>query len=162
MCGLVIVLTEGRAEHAAAISAVHGQLFVPAWSASDVLSLLSGPGALALVAYGLPTGPLQGFILGQQAADEAEILSIGVAPEFQRRGLGYRLLADWMSLAAREGVVRVFLEVAADNVAAKALYGSLGFEQVGLRRNYYDRVGGDRCDALILAKKPSERGSVDG
>ena len=92
-----------------------------------------------------------GFLLWRRAADEAEIVTLAVRPEARRRGLGGRLLGRTMDRAREQGVTRLFLEVADDNLAALALYGSRGFEPVGKRPDYYARPDGSRADALILA-----------
>jgi ribosomal protein S18 acetylase RimI-like enzyme len=65
--------------------------------------------------------------------DEFEILNLAVAPESRRRGLGRALL---LAALARGG--RWFLEVRESNAAARALYGSLGFREIGERRAYYN------------------------
>ena len=77
---------------------------------------------------------LAGFVIGHIAADEAEILSIGVAPEWQRRGIGRQMVEGLVRAARRAEVKRLFLEVAADNEAAAALYKSLGFKKTGARK----------------------------
>ena len=92
-----------------------------------------------------------GFIIGQLASDEAEILSIGVLPKFQRRGVG-KLLVEGLSRAVKNAEARrLFLEVAADNQAAFELYRSCGFTAVGMRKAYYERPGAEPQDALVLA-----------
>ncbi len=91
-----------------------------------------------------------GFVMGQLAADEAEILSIGVAKDWQRKGIGRRLVDGLARAVARAEVKRVFLEVAADNAAALALYSRLGFTETGRRKGYYERKGKPPVDALRL------------
>ena len=88
--------------------------------------------------------------------DEAELLTIAVAPEKRREGLG-RVLLDGVIAAARErGAVKIFLEVAADNAAARRLYARAGFVLSGHRKGYYRRAGGHRVDALVLQRDLSE------
>ena len=72
-----------------------------------------------------------GFVLARDLGDECEILSLGVVPERRRRGTGSALLAAIGEEAGRRGGHRVVLEVAADNDAARALYSTSGFIQVG-------------------------------
>ena len=90
--------------------------------------------------------PAGGRVLARIAAEEAEILTLAVAPAARRQGLGRALLLAAMEEAARRGAREMFLEVAAANPAARALYAACGFTEVGLRRGYY--AGGG--DALIL------------
>jgi [ribosomal protein S18]-alanine N-acetyltransferase len=97
------------------------------------------------VAAGIPflvaerDGAVGGYGIAHSAADEGEILNLGVAVAERRRGLGRalaeRLLVD---LGAR-GVRSVFLEVRESNAAARGLYESLGFKEVGKRSRYYRR-----------------------
>jgi [ribosomal protein S18]-alanine N-acetyltransferase len=139
-------------DHAAEIAALHQQLFNPPWDVSGVQPLLEAPAAVAFVArVGIP--PMTtGFIIGQIAADVSEIISIGVAPEWQKRGLG-RILFDAFSRAVtRAGAKRVFLDVAADNAPAIALYASLGCSEVGRRTGYYMRHEAPSVDAIVMTR----------
>ncbi len=86
------------------------------------------------------------MILARVAADEAEILTLAVAPPSRRAGLGAALLRAAMRHAGRVGARTMFLEVAVTNGAARALYASFGFREAGLRRGYYI----DGTDALVL------------
>jgi ribosomal-protein-alanine N-acetyltransferase len=90
-----------------------------------------------------------GLVLAQGLAAECEILSLGVIPEQRRAGLGTALLASLVEAARRRRAQTVFLEVAEDNFAARALYTARGFVQIGRRTNYYRRVVG-AVDALVL------------
>jgi [ribosomal protein S18]-alanine N-acetyltransferase len=145
-------------ERSAEIAALHARLFVPPWDEPAVKSLLEHPAATSLVAVandpkGKPDDPkiLCGFIIGQLTADEAEILSVGVAPDWQRTGLGKMLVEGLMRAVKRGEAKRLFLEVAEDNTAAIALYRRLGFIETGRRQRYYVRPGKAAVDALNLA-----------
>lgn len=117
------------------------------WSAADVGLHAQAPGGHLLA----DTDIERGYLALRVAADEAEVLDVGVVPEAQRQGLATALLKAAADLARREGAERLFLEVAADNAPALALYQRAGFEQVGTRPGYYRRLDGTRADALILA-----------
>jgi [ribosomal protein S18]-alanine N-acetyltransferase len=92
-----------------------------------------------------------GFALALDLGGECEILALGVVPGRRRAGTGSALLAAICEEAPRRGGNRVFLEVAADNAGARALYAVGGFVQVGRRRNYYRRPGSP-VDALVLRR----------
>ncbi|MEM8823221.1 MAG: GNAT family N-acetyltransferase [Pseudomonadota bacterium] len=92
-------------------------------------------------------GDPDGFALGRVIANEAELLTLVVAPHLQGQGRGRRLLVDFESEARRRGAVTAFLEVRADNQTAVALYRSAGWALVGTRRGYYGGI-----DALALRK----------
>lgn len=138
-------------EQAADVAALHAQLFDPPWSEESIRTLLDHPASTAFLAViGNPKVPV-GFVLAQLAADEAEILSIGVAKDWQRKGLGVRLMEGLMRAAKRAEAKRLFLDVAADDEGARGLYHRLGFLGTGLRRGYYARPDGTKADALTLA-----------
>lgn len=117
---------------------------------AGVATLLAAPGCRALVAW-RESRPA-GYVILRNAADEAEILSLGVVPAARRRGVGRALLAAALSAAAAAGAVAVFLEVGEDNAAARALYAAAGFVPVGRRMDYYSRDGRSRVAAVIMRK----------
>lgn len=131
------------------LAALHAACFPDPWSAPAMAALLATPGAFGLLS--ITSDRLSGFLLARVAADEAEILSIGVLPARRRLGVARLLLADAAARAAGQGARRLFLEVAADNHAARALYLREGFAQVGRRPGYYRR-GDKATDALVLAR----------
>ena len=94
----------------------------------------------------------RGFLILSFAADEAEIIDLGVVPEARREGLARALLKTGEALAAERGAARLFLEVAVDNAPARALYLGLGYAEIGSRKAYYHRPDGSRVDALIMGK----------
>jgi ribosomal-protein-alanine N-acetyltransferase len=85
----------------------------------------------------------------QIAVGEAHLLNITVSPKRQGEGLGRRLLNDLIDVA-RDKADTLFLEVRPSNKSAVALYLSMGFNEIGLRKNYYPAASG-REDALMMA-----------
>lgn len=138
-------------DRAAEVASLHAQLFNPAWSEDSIRTSLDHPASTAFIAFDGRTRQAVGFVMGQLAADEAEILSIGVAPLWQRHGLGRRMIEGLARAIERAEAKRLFLDVAADNDAAMGLYLGLGFTATGLRRGYYQRADGPPVDALTLA-----------
>ena len=108
--------------------------------------------AKRLVMAGHPEhgGEIHGYAVLRPVLDEAELLSIGVAADQQRKGLGRALLLEMLDLACQKNMLRVFLEVRASNVAALALYRSAGFGEIGIRRGYYQNANGSE-DAITMA-----------
>ena len=90
-------------------------------------------------------------------AGEAHILNLCVSQEYRCRGIGKRLLNSMIEQAAVAGMGEAFLEVRPSNTAAIRLYLTLGFEQVGMRRGYYQALGG-REDAAVLRRRLSAAG----
>ncbi len=138
-------------EDAQAIAVLHAGLFPTAWDGDAVRALIEHPASLALVAV-RPGREIVGFIIAQIAADEAEILTVGVAPDRQRHGVGRQLVEGAARAAARSDARRLFLDVAAGNAPARALYAACGFAEIGRRKSYYTLPGGARDDALQLAR----------
>jgi [ribosomal protein S18]-alanine N-acetyltransferase len=138
-------------ERAEEMAALHALLFDPAWDAASITSSIEHPASASFIAQIREPAVLAGFVIGRIAADEAEIISIAVAPEWQKRGIGRRMAEGLVRAARRAEVKRVFLEVATDNLAAGALYTGLGFKPAGGRKDYYKRPGGKTADAIILA-----------
>ena len=98
-----------------------------------------------------------GFVLCLRAADEGEILSMGVVPGERRRGLGGRLLAAALEAASAAGARALYLEVAEDNRAARDLYQKQGFSPVGRRKGYYRKLPRPGLDGLILVRRIGPR-----
>lgn len=133
--------------HAELLAGMHAVCFAEPWSTRSMIEVLNMPGAEGLVAVdggslrpGLEAPGPAGLVLWGRVLDEAEILTIAVLPPWRRVGLGGRLLSAAMDAAAAAGAATMFLEAAADNVAALALYDRHGFVRVGLRRGYYGGI----------------------
>jgi len=133
------------------------------WSASDIAEVLGIPGSFARLAVAgarqRPTGeppstalPV-GLVLARVVAEDCEILSLGVAPPWRRRGVGQRLLNAVLEEARCLGARAVFLEVAEDNAAARAFYLAESFARIGRRPKYYRRAGAVPAAALVLSRR---------
>lgn len=129
------------------LAGLHALCFPPgeAWSAESMLALITTPGCIV-------SHDETGLVLYRVAADEAEILTIGVLPGMRRQGRGRALLDIAAAGALAAGAGRLFLEVAAANRAAIALYEGAGFTWVGRRRRYYP----DGDDALVMVLNLAE------
>jgi ribosomal-protein-alanine N-acetyltransferase len=91
-----------------------------------------------------------GFAITQTVLDEATLFNIAIDPQHQRRGYGRLLLEHLIAQLESRGIVTLWLEVRASNAGAIALYESLGFNEVSVRRNYYPSANG-REDAIMMA-----------
>ncbi len=144
-----IVMERMRPEHLDAIAALETRCFSDPWSRSAIEPELENPLSLWLCAVDGDT--LAGYVGSQSVLGEADMMNLAVAPEYRRRGIGRALVTELCDRLIREKQVHVLtLEVRDSNEAAIALYMSLGFCQVGLRKNYYLRP---REDARILRKE---------
>ena len=133
----------------AILARLHAMSFAAAWPAEAIAKLLASPGTFALIAA--TSAEPVGFALVRVAADEAEILSLAVAPRHRGLGWGQALLAASLAESAKGGARRLFLEVAIDNSAARRLYAAAHFAEVGHRPGYYQGVDGPIA-ALVLAR----------
>jgi len=95
---------------------------------------------------------LIGYAVLMWIPDEAHLLNISVAQPLQGRGYGRAMLAWLCEEARRRGARAMMLEVRPSNVAARALYASMEFAQIGLRKRYYPAQGDTREDALVLRR----------
>lgn len=129
---------------AAALAELHALAFDKPWDAEAFLSLLSQTNVFSLMI------PDRAFILTRCAGDEAEILTVATDPAHRNQGYASTLLRDAKRRLAAQGVVSVFLEVAAGNQAAQALYQKAQFCEVSRRAAYYKRADGIREDALVF------------
>ncbi len=146
-----VQIREGRVGDSAAFSNLNVQGFERAWGISEFEALLCEKAVCAHIAE---TGFNQpcGFILSRIAADEAEILSVAVAKNARRKGVGRQLLSVHLSALAQSGAKAVFLEVDELNLAAIALYRHFGFATVGTRKAYYKRTDGSSPSALVMKR----------
>ena len=141
---------------ASACAQIHAQSFAYSWTATDFETLLAardvvGEAAMATTWWRKSAG-LAGFALSRRVLDEAEILTIAVAPEFRRKGIGSALLGGHLATLAAQGIKTLFLEVEAGNQAALALYAHFAFQQIGERKAYYRKTDGPLAAALVLRR----------
>lgn len=118
------------------------------WTAVEFDRLLATPGCFGvlLLADGVPCA----LALARVAADEAEILTLGVVPSARRHGHASRLLAALRRCCRRRGALRLFLDVAEDNLPARCLYKSQGMAEVGRRPAYFDRGSQGKAAAVVM------------
>ena len=137
---------------AAQLAQLHGLAFVDgAWPKSAFVDLLVQKTVTAL-------GHQDGFILVQNLPDGVEILTLAVHPEKRRRGVARRLMAHTMT-ALRPA--KIWLDVAADNYPAQALYRGFGFLEYGRRSKYYKRAGNSASDAVLM-RLDMQEGAING
>ena len=119
--------------HVSQVAQLEKLCFSAPWSENSISSELTNPLSCWLVAL-----------------DESDMMNIAVDPQYRRQGIAQALVEELVKCLARKGSRCLTLEVRASNAGAIALYGKLGFVQVGLRKNYYRNP---REDAMILRKE---------
>lgn len=131
------------------LHAIEQQCFPDPWPLHAFAELCDGSRPDCWVAE--VDGQVVGYWIGRRIGDEAELANLAVAPEAQGRGVGRRLLYDFID--AMDGHVNtvIFLEVRASNASALALYRKFGFEELHRRAKYYSRP---EEDAIVMARRP--------
>jgi len=130
-----------------AVAAIERAAFSDPWSPSSFATLLGNPAVEFAVAE--RGGAVLGYTVLWVAADEAELANVAVSAGARGRGIGALLVDGALAAAARRGAATVYLEVRESNAAARRLYASRHFAEVGRRRRYYRNPVED---ALVLAR----------
>ena len=124
-----------------------------AWSREMVREELAGEHRRYIVLTD-DRGALRGYAGLLVLGSDGDIQTIAVTPELRGAGHGRALMNELLDEAARRGATQVFLEVRADNPAARGLYASLGFTEIGVRPRYYQPEG---VDAIVMLLQLKER-----
>lgn len=101
---------------------------------------------------------LLGFMVLQHSCGESCLLNIAIHPDFHKRGYAHFLLSQGLQRCISANSSQCYLEVRASNTAAIALYFKTGFEDVGLRKNYYPAAQGREHAKIMIKKLPSSAG----
>jgi ribosomal-protein-alanine N-acetyltransferase len=127
------------------------QLFAgdPPWSEEHFEAELAGVPDIRWYVVAEADGQLAGYAGLMVSGETADVQTLAVAPDHQRRRIGSTLLEAVIEEAKRRGAGALLLEVRADNEAALALYSRHDFEQISRRWGYYDA---GRIDALVLRR----------
>lgn len=136
--------------HVPQIAEIETLCFSDPWSEKSVASELENRLSLWLVA--LDGDTVAGYVGSQSVLDEADMMNVAVHPDYRRQGIGRDLVLALAEALQQKGIRGLMLEVRQSNVPAIALYEQLGFQQVGLRPNYYRNP---KENALILRKELS-------
>lgn len=123
--------------------------FADPWTEESFRRLLAGRSAIFRVVGYPPDFEVAGYVIAFAIGDDAELLNIAVAPGHRGKGLAAQMLDAVLIELGGRAVKNAFLEVRESNVAARALYGSRGFTEIGRRRNYYRRPVED---ALVMRR----------
>ena len=140
-----MTLRRGEVGDVSALARIHRAAFDHPWTESDFSAYLASD--LVWVSG----EPLAGFLLIRAVGDEAEILTLAVDLAHRRAGHAAALVDAAKQDLAKTGVSRLFLEVAADNSPALALYERQGFLPIGVRKGYYRRDAGPNMDAKLFS-----------
>ncbi len=122
------------------IAAIEQVSFPDPWSVDSLWTFASDDTVRTLVtAKEKESGDLVGYYALQYVLDEAEIAILAVAVKYRRQGVGRELIDEIKSFCKRKKITTLHLEVRSENEAAIHLYRAMGFEEVGRRRDYYEK-----------------------
>lgn len=138
-------ISEMKPEDAAEVAVLEKEIFTMPWSEKGFLSSLQSQDTLYLVVR--ENGRIIAYCGFLQSFDEADITNVAVDQTFRGRGVGYQMLRELMERGKERGVGRFTLEVRISNASAIHLYGKLGFETAGIRKNFYEKP---QEDAVIM------------
>ena len=144
----MIRLEQMKSAHVAQIAQLEKLCFSDPWSENSVASELDNPLSLWLVALDGET--VAGYVGSQSVLDGADMMNVAVYPDYRRKGIARELVTGLMNALVEKGVKSLALEVRVSNAPAIALYEQMGFQQVGLRPNYYRNP---KENALIMRKE---------
>ena len=136
-------------EEVAAVAVLEAENFSRPWSYEAFLKTLSDENYIVMIAK--EADALLGYCVLLCTGDEADITNVCTAPEARGRGVATDMLTALMEAGYARGVTEFFLEVRESNTPARSLYTKLGFEQIGLRKNYYE----EPKEHAVLMKKGS-------
>ena len=120
----------------AAVAALEGENFSRPWSYDAFFKTLSDENYIVMIAK--ETDALLGYCVLLCTGEEADITNVCTAPAARGMGVATMMLTALMDAGKSRGVTEFFLEVREGNVPARSLYTKLGFEEIGLRKNYYE------------------------
>ncbi len=134
--------------HVSQIAQLEKQCFSDPWSEKSIASELENPLSLWLVA--LQGDLVVGYVGSQSVLGEADMMNIAVDEAYRRQGIGKNLVLQLVEKLKEQGVHSLSLEVRQSNAPAISLYEEMGFQQVGLRPNYYRNP---KENAMIFRKE---------
>jgi [ribosomal protein S18]-alanine N-acetyltransferase len=140
-----VVLRPARDADIDAVLAIEHASFGDPWNRSAFVDLVDDRRVAFLIADA--GGEVRGYVVAWFILDEGEIGNLAVAKDARRRGVGALLLDGAIAAVRASDVDTLYLEVRDSNAAARALYASRGFVEVGRRREYYRKP---KEDALVL------------
>lgn len=129
------------------VAQLERELFDSPYSISSLTEELSNPSSFFVSVF-TNTNILAAYLIVRFIADECEILKIAVDNSIQRSGAGRKLIEHLLEKCREGHTSNIFLEVSIENEKAINFYCTMGFERVGLRKNYYHS-----SDALIMKKR---------
>ena len=147
----IVPMEEG---HLDAVAALERQCFSDPWP-RELLSrqLRSGRHVLLSAVWDDAVAGYAGF---EYVLDEGYIGNVAVSADYRRRGLGRKLVETMLECARQRELAFLTLEVRAGNEPARGLYEAMGFQTVGVRKNYYEKPTEDAILMTVFLSREGE------
>ena len=130
-----------------AIASMESTVFSDAWTAKSIEDTYNQSQAFIVVAE-LDDKPA-GYCMVYFVLDEGEIARIAVDDRFRRQGVGRKILEQVEIICKEKGITRLMLDVRESNKSAQDFYTSMGFEEDGIRKNFYELP---KENAVLMSK----------
>lgn len=143
----MVIIEKMSREHIPELAEIEQLCFAVPWSEKQLLEELENPLGSYFVA--VEDGRVLGYIGSQTVIDETCVMNVAVRPDCRGKCLGSLLMEALVQDCLEKGSRLLTLEVRVSNEPALALYRAFGFQQVGLRKGYYEKP---REDAIIMTK----------
>ncbi|MDO4345020.1 MAG: ribosomal protein S18-alanine N-acetyltransferase [Eubacteriales bacterium] len=144
----MIEIRRMRPEDLEQVERIEADTFSQPWTRAGFLSSLEADSTIYLTVW--EKSEIVGYCGLMKVLEEGDITNVAVKREFRGRGIGRMMLENLLKLAGEQGVREFTLEVRKSNAAAIALYKKLGFQDCGLRKNFYEKPVED---AVIMWKR---------
>jgi ribosomal-protein-alanine N-acetyltransferase len=157
-----IQIAQATSLDAGLMAAIHAACFARSWDETSMAQFIAGPGTLSLIGSVVDSSGASaaGLLIARRATDEAELLTLGVAPAYRCAGLGGALLEAAVARLRSAGARQLFLEVEDGNAAALSLYRAFGAKPVGRRKRYYESGSDAAIFSLALSNPRLDDGLV--
>ena len=123
-------------EHISALAQLERECFSDPWSEKALTEELSNPNAVFHVA--LIDGEVAGYVGMLHVLDEGDICNVAVFDRFRRKGVASALIQHLVDYGVENQLSFITLEVRESNIGAQKFYETMGFETIGVRKNFYD------------------------
>ena len=143
-----MIITKMLQCHVPQIAELEKLCFNDPWSENSIASELDNRLSCWLVA--IADDKVVGYVGSQTVLGETDMMNIAIHPDYRKQGIATELISALIEALNERGSHSLMLEVRASNEPAKSLYLKMGFDVVGIRKNYYRNP---REDALILRKE---------
>ena len=128
---------------------IENESFSEPWSEASFNELAENKWHRIYCLKGGEDNAVRGYIGLAVSAPDAEITNLAVDKDLRGQGYGEKILSQALEMLKKQGVTTVFLEVRRSNAAARGLYEKTGFEEIGVRKNYYNKP---REDAVVMKR----------